>query len=84
MREKKLIVKPYNEFAIHSPRMILYRNQEAVIEGCKKILIYTDNMIRFQTKKQEICFYGSGLSLKSLNSENIIITGMIDKIEYFA
>ena len=85
MKEKlpKIQLPRENNLAIYTPRIILQRNRQAIVEGCERILIYDENMIRLQAKKQEICFYGSGLSLQSFQAKSMIIAGSIDKIEYF-
>ena len=57
-------------------------NREIVLEGCKGILEYDDNVIRVWTKTMEISFWGNQLTLKCLNTDNIIIEGNLERIEF--
>ena len=59
-------------------------NKEALLEGCKGILEYDDNIIRISGHKMEIKFTGEGLTLKCLTTENIMITGKIWSVEFIA
>lgn len=60
----------------------LLGNREAVVEGCKGILEYDENIIRLSINKLEVKFYGNDLSIRNLNSENIVINGNIHNIEF--
>ena len=57
-------------------------NREAIVEGCKGILEYDDCMIRLKTKSMQISFWGSGLVLKCLNTDNVIIEGQLERLEF--
>ncbi len=57
-------------------------NREAIVEGCKGILEYDDCMIRLKTKSMQISFWGSGLMLKCLNTDNVIIEGKLERLEF--
>lgn len=55
---------------------------EALIEGCKSILEYDDNLIRIGAKRFEIRFTGENLTLRSINEECIAIEGKISGVEF--
>ena len=74
---------PHTELSAERPRIILTKNCRAVVDGCERILIYQENMVRFSAGKQEICFTGSGLELCFLQAGQLILTGVFDRIEYF-
>lgn len=57
-------------------------NKEAMIEGCKGVIEYTDDEIKLNIGKNEIRFLGADLVIKSYFSEQIIIEGNILTIEY--
>lgn len=63
-------------------QMQLVSNREAVIEGCRGVLEYDDTIIRIGTDKLEIKFRGDGLTLRCLNSDNIVVEGTILMIEF--
>ena len=84
VKELNLKGSSINNFAIYTPRIILHKNTQAIIEGCEKIIMYDENMIHLKAKKQEICFYGSQLAIQSFESHDMIITGIINKIEYLS
>lgn len=57
-------------------------NQEAIIEGCKGVMEYTDDEIKLNIGKNEIRFLGTDLVIKSYFNEQIMIEGNILTIEY--
>ena len=63
-------------------QMQVLGNREIVLEGCKGILEYDDNVIRVGTKTMEISFWGNQLTLKCLNTDTIIIEGNLERIEF--
>ena len=63
-------------------QMQVLGNREIVLEGCKGILEYDDNVSRVGTKTMEISFWGNQLTLKCLNTDNIIIEGNLERIEF--
>ncbi|MGI5895739.1 MAG: YabP/YqfC family sporulation protein [Oscillospiraceae bacterium] len=83
---KKLIAEtlqmPFDTLSSGITQIELLGNSEAVVEGCKGILEYDDNIIRIAIHKMEVKFSGIDLSIKSLNSESIIIEGQISGIEF--
>ena len=83
---KKLIAEtlqmPFDTLSSGITQIELLGNSEAVVEGCKGILEYDDNIIRIAIHKMEVKFSGMDLSIKSLNSESVIIEGQISGIEF--
>ena len=57
-------------------------NREAIIEGCKNIAQYDENMIKINMKKMGISFFGRDLEIKCLNSDSLVIKGFITSIEF--
>lgn len=57
-------------------------NKEAVVSNCKGVLEYDDSIVKLNCGDLIIDFTGSGLSIKTLSIEEILITGGIVKIEY--
>lgn len=79
---KNKAILAFSDLSITYPRIVLQSNQEALIEGCLKVLIYDETVVRFQVKGMEVCFFGTDLSLQTINTENVIISGRFEKIEY--
>lgn len=57
-------------------------NREVVIEGCKGVVHYSDELIRINTDKGLVSFEGRGLNLKCISFSAIIISGFILKVEF--
>lgn len=57
-------------------------NKEVIVEGCKGILQYDENIIRVNMGKMVTSFCGRNLSLKCLDSDSLVIIGFITSIEF--
>ncbi len=64
--------------------MELSGNREAVIEGCKGVLEYDENLVRINTGKMVIRFLGRNLTIRNLTDDSAIIEGYITSIEYMS
>lgn len=73
---------PFDTLAGGITQIELLGNSEAVVEGCKGILEYDDAVIRIAIHKMQVKFSGTDLTIKSLNSESVIIQGVIGGIEF--
>lgn len=54
----------------------------AMVDGCKSVLEYNDSLIKLNLGRNCVSFCGSGLTIKSLDSQQAIIEGMIIAIEF--
>lgn len=57
-------------------------NKEVIIEGCKSILEYDENLVRIRVKNMSVSFYGRNLMIKCLTSDSLVIEGFITSIEF--
>ena len=57
-------------------------NREAIIEGCKGVLEYDENLVRINTGKMIIRFLGRNLTIRNLTEDSAVIEGYITSIEY--
>lgn len=57
-------------------------NREVIVEGCRGILEYDENIIRINTGKMVTCFEGRCLTIKLLNSDSLIVEGFITGIRF--
>ncbi len=60
----------------------LLSNKEALINGCRGIIEYSDCDVKVNCGSLIIAFEGSDLSIKALSVEEITVKGEILKIEF--
>ncbi len=57
-------------------------NREVIVEGCKSISLYDENIVKVKMNKMSISFFGRKLEIKYLTSDSLIIRGFITSIEF--
>lgn len=57
-------------------------NNEAIIEGCKGVLEYSDDSIHLNIGKNGVRFSGTDLVIKTYFNEQVIIEGYILTIDF--
>lgn len=57
-------------------------NREVIVEGCRGVLEYDENIIRVNTGKMVTCFEGRCLTIRCLNSDSLIVEGFITCIRF--
>lgn len=57
-------------------------NREVVVDGCKGILEYDENIIKLNTGKMVTKFLGRHLNIKCLTPDSLVIEGLITSIEF--
>lgn len=57
-------------------------NNEAIVDGCKGVIEYDENIVRLDTGKMTVRFLGSDLSIRSLTDDNAVIEGTITSVEF--
>ena len=65
-----------------SARFEMCGNREVIIEGCRGVLEYDENVVRINTGKMITCFFGRGLTRKCLTTDSLIVEGFITSIEF--
>ena len=63
-------------------RVELLSNRQAIIDGCRGIIEYSDTLIRLSSEKLILKFTGTDLEIKLLSQQNMIIEGTILSLEY--
>lgn len=63
-------------------RIEIIGGSEIIIDGCRKILDYSDNYIRLKLKKKCILLFGSQLNVVTFEDEAIKIHGNISSLEF--
>ena len=64
------------------PTIELTNNTHATVQGSRGILEYTDEQIRIRLAEAEACFFGTELSICSLDQDSLEIRGRIERVEY--
>jgi len=54
----------------------------AMVDGCRGVLEYGEDIIRLNTGRNNISISGNGLTIKSLDCQQAIIEGIIVAIEF--
>lgn len=57
-------------------------NTEAVVEGCRGILEYDDDVVRIRTAKVIVTFSGRGLSIRCMTADSLVVEGFITGINF--
>ena len=63
-------------------RFEMKSNREVIVEGCKNIAEYDENVVRVNVKKMLVSFFGRNLKIKCLTPDSLIIEGFITSIEF--
>ncbi|MEG1687926.1 MAG: YabP/YqfC family sporulation protein [Angelakisella sp.] len=88
IRPKALVKAVGNTVSIRSAAMVpqlrieLLQNRQAVVEGCKGVLEYSDCCIRLSGDKTIVRFCGSGLALRTFSSNAAIVEGSITSVDF--
>lgn len=82
VRGRKGMLAEMKEMFVLPPTIELTRNVQAAVQGSRGILEYTDERIRVSLEGLEVCFYGTELSIRSLDQDSLEIKGRIERVEY--
>lgn len=64
------------------PRVTMLGNAQVLVENHKGIIEYTQSQVRIRLKQGEVSIHGTGLTLGSLQAEQILVEGLLDTIRY--
>ncbi len=67
---------------LSSVHLEMKSNREVILEGCKSIEEYDENMIKVKVKKMTVIFFGRNLEIKCMNYDSLVIEGFITSIEF--
>lgn len=63
-------------------RVELLENRQAVVEGCKGVLEYSEDCIRLSSDRTILRFTGTDLALKTFSGGSAIVEGRISGLEF--
>lgn len=87
-RIKPLMMKAAREMELTADlfsgmaRLEFSGNREAVVDGCRGILEYDENVIRLKTGAFTLRFTGRGLRIRSLTDTTAVVSGFIASVEF--
>lgn len=67
---------------VPSIQIVIHNDRDVLIDGCKSIIDYDENIIQLRLKNMNIAIYGSSLKIVYLNNNKALISGKIDRLEY--
>ncbi|MBR2868204.1 MAG: YabP/YqfC family sporulation protein [Clostridia bacterium] len=60
----------------------LFGNSEAIVEGCKGVLEYTDGTVALNTGKLTVRVCGCNLTITAMQDSSTVIRGIITAIDF--
>ena len=84
--KKKLVntLELPKEIIFNLPLITMVGNEEINIENYKGVIEYSPEKIRINTECGVLKINGEKLSFKQITAENIIVTGIIQTLEYLS
>lgn len=70
-------------FANENSNFEIIGNKEVKIEGCRKILDFSDKNIKILAKNMSVSFSGRNLNIKCLTQDSLLISGFMNSIEFY-
>lgn len=64
------------------PRITMLGNKQLLVENHKGIIEYTPSLVRIKLSQGELLIYGQMLSLGNLQAEQILVEGVVQKVNY--
>lgn len=70
------------EIILDLPKVTMFGNGHFVIENYKGIIEYDSERIRINTAKGIIKIFGQNLEINTVTNEEILITGIVNNVEF--
>lgn len=71
------------DYAKGTALLTLHGQEQVIVENFKGISCYTSEEVKLLTRKKRICISGKHLKIDTYAKDEIEISGVIEKIEYF-
>ena len=71
-----------NDAVTTEAQIELSGNREALVDGCRGVLQYEDDVIRLSTGRRVVRFQGSDLMIRTMQQNQLLISGTILSIEF--
>lgn len=80
-KEKINLLTPITA-AVSGPKIELCSNKEAAIDGCKGVIDYRDDLIKFRVTGGTVTINGERLELLELTDNSALIKGEFQSVEF--
>ncbi len=80
-REKKSKFQ-LSQVIVNEPKIEMTGNREIIIDGCKGVVEYSENLIKLNLGETVLALSGDGLVINSFDSSIVVITGQISDISF--
>ena len=71
-----------NDAVSTEAQIALSGNREALVDGCRGVLQYEDDVIRLSTGRRIVRFQGNELMIRTMQQDQLLITGTILSIDF--
>ncbi len=71
-----------DDIILDLPRITMLGNKQLLIENHKGIIEYTPSLVRIKLTQGELIVLGSEITLGSLQTEQVLIEGILQVIKY--
>lgn len=73
---------PLPEILSGEPKIEMLGNREIIVDGCKGVVEYGENLIKLNTENCVLSISGDGLVIKSYDGSVAVISGIITDITF--
>lgn len=80
-REKKSKFQ-LSQVIVNEPKIEMTGNREIIIDGCKGVVEYSENLIKLNLGETVLALSGDGLVINSFDNSIVVITGQISDISF--
>lgn len=70
------------EIITNDPRITLIGREEVIVENHKGLILYEEHLVKINTIRCPLWIKGSGLLVKRMDEEVMVISGKIKSVEY--
>ncbi len=74
--------KLLSEMLADEPKIEMLGNREIIIDGCRGVVEYTENLIKLSLGENVLSILGDNLLIKSFDSSIGVISGQISEISF--
>lgn len=67
---------------LNSVHIELKGNRELILEGCKKIEEYDENIVKIKVSDMWVSVFGKNLKIRCLTPDSLIVSGFICSVEF--
>ncbi len=64
------------------PLIEIEGNRQAILAGCRGMVVYTDEQVSLRTVEGCITVYGRELELRDYSTDAVVLTGRLSRIEF--